>query len=303
MKKTFYSNGKLFITGEYTVLDGADAFALPTKQGQYLEVEETNSGIINWKSYDADGSVWLECSLPVKSVTENIPTGISPEADTLIEVLHHAHLSNPNLLKKNTGFDVETRLTFSRKWGLGTSSTFINNVAQWFKINAFQLLADSFGGSGYDIACAQNNTPVIYRINGNDPYIAPVDFYPTYANKLWFVYLNQKQNSREAIAAYRAQRQNIAPVITRINALTQDAIQAKDAQEFGSALEKHEALLSGVLGIAPVQERLFPEFKGVVKSLGAWGGDFVLAVSEENPIGYFKAKGYDTIVSYHDMIL
>ena len=36
MKKTFYSNGKLLITGEYVVLDGAKALALPTKYGQNL---------------------------------------------------------------------------------------------------------------------------------------------------------------------------------------------------------------------------------------------------------------------------
>jgi len=31
---SFYSNGKLLITGEYLVLDGAKALALPTKYGQ-----------------------------------------------------------------------------------------------------------------------------------------------------------------------------------------------------------------------------------------------------------------------------
>ena len=34
----FYSNGKLFILGEYYVLQGAKVFALPTKFGQYLSV-------------------------------------------------------------------------------------------------------------------------------------------------------------------------------------------------------------------------------------------------------------------------
>jgi hypothetical protein len=39
MKETFYSNGKLLI-GEYLVLDGGTAFALPTKFG-HLIVEKT----------------------------------------------------------------------------------------------------------------------------------------------------------------------------------------------------------------------------------------------------------------------
>jgi hypothetical protein len=38
MQKTFYSNGKLLITGEYLILDGAKGLALPTKMGQNLSV-------------------------------------------------------------------------------------------------------------------------------------------------------------------------------------------------------------------------------------------------------------------------
>ncbi len=36
---TFRSNGKLLLTAEYLVLDGARAIALPTKLGQSLTVE------------------------------------------------------------------------------------------------------------------------------------------------------------------------------------------------------------------------------------------------------------------------
>jgi hypothetical protein len=48
---------------------------------------------------------------------------------------------------------------------------------------------------------------------------------------------------------------------------------------------------------------LFSDFDGAVKSLGAWGGDFVLAISNEDPTTYFKSKGYETIIAYKDMIL
>jgi hypothetical protein len=52
-----------------------------------------------------------------------------------------------------------------------------------------------------------------------------------------------------------------------------------------------------------VKEALFPDFKGVLKSLGAWGGDFILAISKENPKDYFASKGYETIIPYSEMIL
>jgi mevalonate kinase len=303
LKKTFYSNGKLLITGEYTVLDGAQALALPTKFGQSLEVETTNTQLIHWVSCEVNGGVWLMSNFAISAVISNTPTGISAEEDTLIKILHYAHRANPELLSTATGFEVTTKLTFPRQWGLGTSSTLINNIAQWFGINPYKLLAESFGGSGYDIACARHDTAIVYKVNGDNPYVSPVNFNPAFADKLWFVYLNKKQNSRDAIAAYREHRDDIQAVIPRIDALTNDAIQATKLNDLASALEKHEALLGGILGVAPVQERIFPDFKGVVKSLGAWGGDFVLAVAEDNPVAYFNSKGYTTVIAYGDMIL
>jgi mevalonate kinase len=68
MKKTFYSNGKLLITGEYVVLDGAKALALPTKFGQNLIIDEGNNELITWKSFDKDGSIWFEDNIPFSSI-------------------------------------------------------------------------------------------------------------------------------------------------------------------------------------------------------------------------------------------
>ena len=61
--------------------------------------------------------------------------------------------------------------------------------------------------------------------------------------------------------------------------------------------------MASVLDTPTVKQSLFPDFKGSLKSLGAWGGDFILAVAEDNPTVFFKEKGYDTIIPYHDMIL
>jgi len=301
LKKTFYSNGKLFLMGEYTVLDGALAFAVPTKSGQSLEVAGIADNIVKWKSLDADGAVWLEVEVSIEDIISNNQSAASAEANTLIKILHEAHTANPEIL--TSGFEVTTKLTFPRNWGLGTSSTLINNVAQWFGIDAYALLANTFGGSGYDIACAQNYTPILYRIENGAVEVTPVSFNPDFIDNIWFVYLNQKQNSRDAIAAYKQRQFDKQMLVSRIDILVTQLATAQDIQSFASALEKQEALLGGVLGIAPVQEKLFPDFKGIVKSLGAWGGDFVMAVAEENPVGYFKEKGYETVVAWREMIL
>ena len=60
----YRANGKLLLTGEYVVLDGVPALALPTKPGQTLEVNiNIGESTLRWSSWDADGSLWLELEL------------------------------------------------------------------------------------------------------------------------------------------------------------------------------------------------------------------------------------------------
>ncbi|HQF48729.1 MAG TPA: GHMP kinase, partial [Flavobacterium alvei] len=87
------------------------------------------------------------------------------------------------------------------------------------------------------------------------------------------------------------------------NKITSAVLKAKTLADFAIALEEHEAEMSTILEMQTIKESLFPDFDGVIKSLGAWGGDFVLVLSDENPVEYFNEKGFKTIVSYKDMIL
>jgi mevalonate kinase len=305
MRKKFYSNGKLLITGEYLVLDGATAFALPTKFGQNLIVEKGKNQEIQWTSYDSDGSIWMEETLSFEEIFNKNASGIiSSKRNTLIEILHQGHLLNPDLMHNSDGFNIKTELSFPKNWGLGTSSTLINNIAQWLEIDAFTLLNNSFGGSGYDIACAQNDNPILYRLEKGNPVVEKVTFEPEFSQNLHFVYLDKKQSSKSAIASYyNNKNEDLAENITKIDSLTQEVLNSKSLRQFGITLEEHEAEMSNILEIKTVKESLFPDFNGVIKSLGAWGGDFVLVISKENPTDYFEKKGFRTIVSYNDMIL
>lgn len=304
MKQTFYSNGKLLITGEYLVLDGAKAFALPTQYGQNLIVEETTDGNLQWTSFDHDKSIWFEDTLSFESIVnkERFEDNKGVK-NTLIEILHEAYLMNAAFVNNAKGYKISTELTFPKSWGLGTSSTLINNIAQWLQIDAFELLRRSFGGSGYDIACAQNNTGIIYQLVNEKPIVEIVHFNPDFTDKIFFVYLNQKQNSKSAIAAYYNNLGNIQKAIPVINSITQSVIAAEHPKTFALALAQHEIELSNILELSTVKETLFHDFEGVVKSLGAWGGDFVLAISKENPTDYFKAKGFEVVIPYSEMIL
>ncbi len=303
MQQTFYSNGKLLITGEYLILDGAKGLALPTKMGQNLNVEDTNSGNIHWKSYDADESIWFEEILSFQEIQDNTITTESVKA-TLIKILQVANTMNSNVFSNSEGFVVTTQLSFPRNWGLGTSSTLINNIAQWFQIDAFELLQQSFGGSGYDIACAQNNNPITYVLLDGKPRVEKVVFKPEFAQNLYFVYLNQKRNSKSAIADYHTNKtKQLSSYIAAINTLTQDTIEANNLELFTQLISQHETVLSEILKTKTVKDTLFPDFDGAVKSLGAWGGDFVMIVSKENPKPYFVSKGYETVIPYGEMIL
>ena len=304
MTKKFYSNGKLLITGEYLVLDGAKALALPTKMGQNLVVTEINeTDRIHWKSYDYDQSTWFESTLLISSIIDRkFKTEEESISKVLQNILFEAHLLNPEVLLSKS-FNVETNLTFPRFWGLGTSSTLINNVAQWFTIDAFELLKNSFGGSGYDIACAQNNSPLIYSLFDGKPIVEPINFIPDFKENLYFLYLNQKQNSKAAIATYYSKQQDIQDVKAEIDSITNEIASSINQIRFEYLLQKHEAILSDVLEMDTIQERFFSDFDGTIKSLGAWGGDFVMVVSNSNPKKYFESKGFTTLLHYHEMIL
>lgn len=304
MTQTFYSHGKLLITGEYVVLDGAKAFALPTKFGQNLIVEEATDEHIHWISFDSDGSIWFEDTIPFSSITKKERFDDSASIkNTLIEILHEAFLMNSDFISKGKGYKIKTELTFPKFWGLGTSSTLINNIAQWLEVDAFELLKRSFGGSGYDIACAQNNTGILYQLVDEKPKVEIIDFTPDFINKIFFVYLNKKQNSKAAIASYYNKIGDVHKTIPAINKITKRIVEASHLKDFALALEEHEIVLSNILELPTVKEALFPHFDGVIKSLGAWGGDFVMCISKENPTEYFKEKGFEIVVPYSEMIL
>ena len=60
MKQEFYSNGKLLLSGEYAILDGALGLAIPTKYGQSLTINPIEEPFIHWKSVAHDETIWFE---------------------------------------------------------------------------------------------------------------------------------------------------------------------------------------------------------------------------------------------------
>ncbi|MGB7785847.1 MAG: GYDIA family GHMP kinase [Salinimicrobium sp.] len=306
----FYSHGKLLITGEYVVLDGATALALPTKFGQSLEVETIEEKEIHWKSFDHEDQVWFEEQFQLKEILNTKPEDFQPDSKNekvskmLFLTLHSAAGMKPELFSEEKGYQIITKADFPLDWGLGTSSTLIANLAKWLEIDAFKLLDKTFGGSGYDVAVALEGHPVTYELHGENQSILSTSFDPDFKDQLFFVHLNRKQNSRDSIKKYREQNhEDLHTQVEKISSLTHKIITCTDFSEFKLLLEIHENVISQVTGLKKVKNELFPDYSGAIKSLGGWGGDFVLATGGEEQKEYFRNKGYNTIVDYKDMIL
>ncbi|NAY92123.1 GHMP kinase [Muricauda sp. JGD-17] len=302
MQREFYSNGKLLLSGEYAILDGALGLAVPTKYGQSLKVTSMASGLLEWTSLDEKNTAWFQGRFDLKSLSV-ISSSDKAVSAALTKLLLEAKSQNPSFLYSSKGVRIETKIDFPREWGLGSSSTLINNIALWAQVDAYQLLWNAFGGSGYDIACAQNDGPITYQLENSTPIVKKVSFSPLFKDGLYFVYLNKKQSSKEAIANYRKKQFDTAQLVYNISLITKKMISAQSLEEFETLMMEHENVLSRVLGIPTVKSLLFPDFPGAIKSLGAWGGDFVLATANENPLRYFSKRGFNTAIPFSKLIL
>lgn len=299
MKKTFHSNGKLLLTGEYVVLDGATALAMPTKYGQSLEIISSEKNGIHWNSLNEKGKVWFEEFFsPIDFIASHSESKYS---QTLSKILQAARKLNPEFLSESEGIQVRTKLDFPRNWGLGTSSTLINNIANWAEVNAFELLSKSFGGSGYDIAAAQNNFPILYELEDGKPKIEIENLPWDFKNSIFFIHLNKKQDSKEGIKRYRETKISLR-TIEEISNISKQLIDCNSLSEFETLITLHEHYISEAIKLLTVKEQFFPDYPKTIKSLGAWGGDFVMATGTIVDMDYFKRKGFNTVIPFKEMI-
>ncbi len=302
MTQEFYSNGKLLLSGEYAILDGALGLAIPTRYGQSLAINKNEKSIITWQSIAENNSIWFEASFDAYSL-EIKDSSNTDTARTLQKIVQQAKNLNAKFLNEKRGYSITTDLDFNPNWGLGSSSTLINNIAQWAEVDPYELLRRTFSGSGYDIACARSHSPILYQIADQKPYFEEVHFSPSFQDKLYFVYLNHKQNSREGIAQYHNQNFDKLNLVNRISEITRRLLACKELSEFENLLTLHENLISENLKLPTVKSQKFPDFLGSIKSLGAWGGDFILVTSAADPTAYFEAKGFDVLIPFEEMVL
>ena len=318
----YQAHGKFLLTGEYLVLKGALALATPLKFGQSLTVKTVSEPFLHWDAYKPDGP-WFSVTLNPKNL-DIIDCDDQPKAEKLVQILKAVCELKPNAF--NDGLHFETHLDFDPNWGLGSSSTLIANLARWADVNPYELLKMTFGGSGYDIACATAEGPIYYQLSTTEsalrqaqgpkvvepvetpaPMVEPINFTPPFADHLYFVYQGRKQNSSKEVKAFleKTNPVDLQKDIEAISGISRAVPKCQNLEEFGMLMQCHERIIARCIGQEPVQKR-FPGFEGFLKSLGAWGGDFILAATDwtKNQVkDYFKGKGLKVIFGYKEMVI
>lgn len=280
------------------------ALAIPTSYGQLMKVKATRKSDLYWKSYDTEGNEWFSAQISLMDFS-SVKTTDQKKSDYLQKLLKGAVRLNSEFLSKWNGFDVKTTLEFQKDWGLGSSSTLTYLVAQWADVHPMMLHFKVSNGSGYDVACAGSDLPITYQLDGDTINYTPIEYDPSFSDNLFFVYLNKKQSSNDAIKYYLHKGKQKKTLAKKLTTITESIIDCNSISNFISLIAEHEATVSQHLGLETVKSQHFSDFNGGIKSLGAWGGDFILVATEDGEStvkSYFSQKGFDVIVPYRDMI-
>ncbi|MDP4628701.1 MAG: hypothetical protein NWS34_03265 [Schleiferiaceae bacterium] len=269
----FRSSGKLLLSGEYWVLHGAEALAIATEKGQTLHYEEADCEL-HWVAKDHEGSVWMDCA--------------ANQDPYLARILSAAQKLNGNLPHRGR---VSTQLEFNRNWGWGSSSSLIDLIAQWTGLDPMELHFETSEGSGFDVACARAGGAIAYQKTGPRSAV-----WNNVASAHWphehfgLVYLGGKQDSQREVAKIR--REPLASELDAISALSRHLASSSNAETWMQGIDELEDRTASWLQMERVQKR-FPGVRATIKSLGAWGGDFALAVAQDpEDLAYFSSKGH-----------
>jgi len=279
--QTFFAPGKILLAGEYTVLLGLEAHAVPVKSGQWLEffaynTPDNQAPTVHFKAFDDRGEIWLENVYDLDSdAWRNPPVPELNAFDTILKFV------NDEFWEPQTSYRLETRLEFGRETGLGSSSTFIALMSQCFRLNPQKLQEHIFGGSGYDVAVACLGKSLSFWRNDKGAHYRPWKL-PSELTQNWHVvFMGKKVNSRKSSTAILEKLEEILTEpfykqqFERVLSIVRDA---ETTASLEAALEMYQMLLAQLLEMETPYKQLGlkPVKQGLCKWLGAWGGDMLL---------------------------
>jgi len=285
--REFFAPGKLMLSGEYSVLHGAKAVAVPTRLGQSLKVLDSHKNEASaYKALDHRGELWLDFDFAAIH---------DSEGQKVVDLIKAA--GREDLLE---GKIFQTQLEFPRNWGLGSSSTFVALMAQALEVDVWPLFFNNFKGSGYDVAVAISSQAIEYQLTAPaKPLFSKVGI-PDFFSETCFVYLGQKQNSAREVGRFLAADYSKI-LIQKISDLSEQLLVLEDTHQLEEWMQAHEHYTSEIIGREPLPQMMLPKISGKAKSLGAWGGDFIWLSRQDSRQDLLKA-GFDTIIPFSEMI-
>jgi mevalonate kinase len=299
---TYHANGKLLLTGEYLVLHGAKAIAVPLNVGQQMAVSiDSERNNIRWQAL-YQNQVWFSCELDPTDLSIFTTTD-TEKSGTLVRILQAIKSLKPEFsLAPGTSF--KTTIEANPEWGLGSSSTLLSLLSQFADVDPFVLNEVVFQGSGFDIACATADGPILYVRN---QLVEPINLDYPFASQLFLVYSGRKKKTAIEVRTFLKEKVISSQTVSEMSALTDEFAACRDQNEFNLLIRLHEELVSKSIGRIPVKSEFFGDFKGEVKSLGAWGGDFFLVSTNKLTFSevnrYFENKGLMTVFKWGDLLL
>jgi mevalonate kinase len=275
--------------------------------GQWLEV-----GIIvgeerphlKWEAWVL-GKEWFTATVLLPEM-EIVESSDPLKANHLVKIFFEIIEMNNGLFEPRKSYSFSTVSDFDHSWGMGSSSTLIANLARWAMIDPFELFHRLYKGSGYDVAAALAEGPILFSTANHKVTITPVRFQPSFHQHIWFVYRGQKQDTEQSLNAFSRLPEPSRQQIEMINYFTGEMLHTRHLKQFMQMMYEHETFISRLLSKETVKEEYFSDFIGEIKSLGAWGGDMMMAVSElprDYIRTYFGTKGIQPVFDFHSLIL
>ncbi|MFN2395090.1 MAG: hypothetical protein ABR597_05320 [Bacteroidales bacterium] len=298
--QSFFSHGKLLLMGEYAVLYGADAICLPLKTGQLLEVKNYLPGRIAWK-WTWQKQVLADFVLDAESL-EVLEANVGNPQWTS-DLILYIRQQKPDFLK-NTGGSLHFINYFPPEWGLGTSSATISSLCRFAGVDPYKVNEQLMGGSGADIATTTAENWMLYRRNHAGPVSWSIPFDFPFLKNTWFVYSGKKQATAIHLKKVAGKNSYKRELWLDVNPLIYRFLAASTLPEAFKIIEEHEILVGARIQQQPIGQQ-FKGFPGKIKSLGAWGGDFFMALSQQPADfveGYFREKGYQHVYLWEDFV-
>lgn len=297
--RTIRCSGKLMLTGEYLVLDGARTWAVPTRYGQSLAALPSQDAGLQWKSADHQDEIWFEANWDSNGELKHATD--EQVAKTLHSLLHYAKEMGEDPFN---GWMASIKTEFPSNWGLGSSSSLLAAIAHWRNVDPHKMFDACLTGSGYDVAVAYSNRGTVYQKKGSEREILHTDHEPPFSDHIFFVYSGQKQNSAKEVKSYaKIDLNKRRDAISSIDQITRTFLTTSDLKVFQQAVRDHDKIIGSILERETKNDEL-RDIEGSMKHLGAWGGDFfMLATDSEKDLDRIRDHGFDTVLNWEEVIL